>query len=197
MTTDTDYISSWKSKALSAESIIPPTTSDNSLTPHPETRRCGDVVTTFLCTSQWLHRYVSNETPNNVSREHRQNVSVVRLHKSYWYVVMTSHEDVMTTFHQFVSSTSQTSLKWNTQWRLSGTSPRSLRSRYLLRPISTSLRRLLLLPNETHNNVAVVRFPQVSELRCREALSLVPSLLRSLFQITLSWPPSGRFSSLI
>ena len=33
MITDTDYISSWKSKGLSAESIKPPTTSDNSLTP--------------------------------------------------------------------------------------------------------------------------------------------------------------------
>ena len=31
--TNTDYISSWKSKGLSAESIKPPTTSDNSLTP--------------------------------------------------------------------------------------------------------------------------------------------------------------------
>ena len=30
--TSTDYISSWKSKGLSAESIKPPTTSDNSLT---------------------------------------------------------------------------------------------------------------------------------------------------------------------
>ena len=29
--TNTDYISSWKSKGLSAESINPPTTSDNSL----------------------------------------------------------------------------------------------------------------------------------------------------------------------
>ena len=31
--TNTDYISSWKSKVLSSESIKPPTTSDNSLTP--------------------------------------------------------------------------------------------------------------------------------------------------------------------
>ena len=30
---NTDYISSWKSKGLSAEIIKPPTTSDNSLTP--------------------------------------------------------------------------------------------------------------------------------------------------------------------
>ena len=33
MITNTDYISSWKSKGLSAESIKPPTTSGNSLTP--------------------------------------------------------------------------------------------------------------------------------------------------------------------
>ena len=31
--TNTDYVSSWKSKGLSDESITPPTTSDNSLTP--------------------------------------------------------------------------------------------------------------------------------------------------------------------
>ena len=33
MITNTDYISLWKSKSLSPESIKPPTTSDNSLTP--------------------------------------------------------------------------------------------------------------------------------------------------------------------
>ena len=32
MITNTDYVSSWKSKGLSTESIKPPTTSDNSLT---------------------------------------------------------------------------------------------------------------------------------------------------------------------
>ena len=31
--TNTDYVSSWKSKGLSDESVTPPTTSDNSLTP--------------------------------------------------------------------------------------------------------------------------------------------------------------------
>ena len=31
--TNTDFVSSWKSKGLSAESIKPPTTSDNSFTP--------------------------------------------------------------------------------------------------------------------------------------------------------------------
>ena len=33
MIANTDYFSSWKSKGLSAETIKPPTTSDNSLTP--------------------------------------------------------------------------------------------------------------------------------------------------------------------
>ena len=33
MIANTDFVSSWKSKGLSAESIKPPTTSDNSLTP--------------------------------------------------------------------------------------------------------------------------------------------------------------------
>ena len=33
MITNIDYISSWESKGLSAESIKPPTTSDNGLTP--------------------------------------------------------------------------------------------------------------------------------------------------------------------
>ena len=33
ITTNTNYISSWKSKGLSIESIKPPITSDNSLTP--------------------------------------------------------------------------------------------------------------------------------------------------------------------
>ena len=33
MITNTNYISSWKAKGLSAESIKPPTVSDNSLTP--------------------------------------------------------------------------------------------------------------------------------------------------------------------
>ena len=33
MIANTDYVSSWKSEGLSAETIKPPTTSDNSLTP--------------------------------------------------------------------------------------------------------------------------------------------------------------------
>ena len=85
---------------------------------------------------------------------------------SYWNFVTTSQEDVTTTSHQCVSSTSHTSLKWNTQRRLSGMSPRRISGTYPWRPISTSLWRLLLVPNETLNNVAVVCLHHVSELRC-------------------------------
>ena len=38
---------------------------------HWATRRCGDVVTTPLSTSQQRRRYVSNETPNEVLMERR------------------------------------------------------------------------------------------------------------------------------
>ena len=41
---------------------------------HPAKRRRGDVVTMSLCTSQRRRRYVSNETPNDVSVERRQDV---------------------------------------------------------------------------------------------------------------------------
>ena len=57
----------------------------------PATRRCGEVVTTSLCTSQRRCRYVPNETPNNVSVDRRQYVTVVVFTTTYWYVVMTSH----------------------------------------------------------------------------------------------------------
>ena len=46
---------------------------------HPATRRCGDIVTTSLSMFQWRRRYVSNKTPNDVSIERRQDVSVVCL----------------------------------------------------------------------------------------------------------------------
>ena len=42
MITNTDYVSLWKSKGLSAESVKPPATSDNSLTPAlPALSYCG------------------------------------------------------------------------------------------------------------------------------------------------------------
>ena len=57
---------------------------------HPVLRRRGDVAATSLCTSQRHRRYVSNETPNDVSMERRQDVSVVRLHD----VLLERHNNV-------------------------------------------------------------------------------------------------------
>ena len=57
---------------------------------HLALRRRSDVAVTSLCTSQWRRRYVSNETPNDVSMERRQDVSVVRLHD----VLLERHNDV-------------------------------------------------------------------------------------------------------
>ena len=57
---------------------------------HPALRRRGDVRATSLCTSQWRRRYVSNETPNDVSMERREDVSMVRLHD----VLLERHNDV-------------------------------------------------------------------------------------------------------
>ena len=78
---------------------------------HPATRRRGDVVTTSLCTSQRRRRYVSNETPNNVSVERCQDISVVGL----FNVLLVCCDDVSwgrnTTSPQYVSTTPQTSLK--------------------------------------------------------------------------------------
>ena len=45
----------------------------------PGIKRSCDIAATSQCTSQRLRRYVSNETPNDVSMERRQDVSVVRL----------------------------------------------------------------------------------------------------------------------
>ena len=47
---------------------------------HPALRRRGDVAATSLCTSQWRRKYVSDETPNDVSMERREDISMVRLH---------------------------------------------------------------------------------------------------------------------
>ena len=80
---------------------------------------------------------------------------------SYWNVVTTSQENVTTLSHQYVFTTSRTSLKLNIQRRLIATSPRRLNGTYPRLSISTFLRRLLQIPNETPNNVTVVRLHHV------------------------------------
>ena len=129
-----------------------------------------------LCTSQRRRRYVSNETPNNVS--------VVRLHA----VLLECGDDVSRGRYDDFPSVRLHNVSNKSQMkhptRLSGTLPRCLSVMYPCGPISTSLRGLLKLPNETPSNVAVVRLHHTLKLYCRDALSLLPSLLR--FRITLS-----------
>ena len=57
---------------------------------HSALRRRGDAAATSLCTSQRRRSYVPNETPNDISMERRQDVSVVRLHD----VLLERHNDV-------------------------------------------------------------------------------------------------------
>ena len=136
----------------------------------PVTGGCGDVVALSPCTSQQCHSYSSTDTHNDVLMEHRQDISVVRLHDVISERRQMPQDDVTTTSHRRDSTTSQTSHKWNAQRRLSGTSPRRLSGTHPQCPISMSLRRLLKVPNETPNNVAVVRLHYILELRCRDAL---------------------------
>ena len=102
---------------------------------HPATRRRGDTLTTSLCTSHRCRRYVSNEILNDVLPRRLSGTSVQHL--------MECRDDVSRGRHKDVPSVRQTSLKWNTQQRLSGKSPKGISSTYLRRPISTSLRCLL------------------------------------------------------
>ena len=156
---------------------------------HQETRCRTDVVTTFLCTFQQRHRHVSNEIPNDVLVERRENVSVVCLR----YLIMAFHKDITMTPHQYVATTSQTSHKWNTQWHFTGMLPRGFSGTYSRHPIRRSLQRLLQLPNETINNVVVVHLHHVPELRCREDL-LVGLIMFSSYFVR---PLSDRFPRLI
>ena len=78
---NTNYISSWKSKGLSAESIEPPTTSDNSLT--PELNYYGNKVTVKFngsCLQQSRSSYTQKTVLNiyivyklGVSTSHNNN----------------------------------------------------------------------------------------------------------------------------
>ena len=82
---------------------------------HSATRRRSDVEATSLCTSKQRHRYVSNETPNDVLLERHQDVSVLHIldvasvclldvsNKSQMKHSMTSQWYVTKTFQWYVS----------------------------------------------------------------------------------------------
>ena len=93
---------------------------------HLALRRPGGVTTTSLCSSQRRRRHVPNETPNNVSMQRHEDVSVVRLHD----VLLQSRNDVSkgrnndvpsVRFHD-VSSKSQMKHPTTSQWYVTKTS---------------------------------------------------------------------------
>ena len=96
------------------------------ITSHPATRRRGDVVTTSLCTAQQRRKYVSNETPNDVSVERRQDVSVVRLHDVLLvcrdHVSRGRNDDVSSVRLHDVSNKSQMKHPTTSQWYVTKTS---------------------------------------------------------------------------
>ena len=133
-------------------------TFQNSQTFHPTTRRRSHVVTTSLCTSQQGRTYVSNETPNDVSKELHQDVLVVRLHDILFKhrddVSRRRNNDVPSVRLLDVSDNSQMKHPTMSQWCVTKTSQwcqeyyraklsNILGGTYPWRPISTSLQRLL------------------------------------------------------
>ena len=119
--------------------------------PHPAKRRRENVVMTSLCTPQRRRRYVSNETPNDVSMKLHQDVSVVRIHDILLECrdnVSRGHNNAVSSVRLYdVSEKSQmkhpTTKHQTSNIHLIGTSPRCLNGTYPRRPISKSLRHLL------------------------------------------------------
>ena len=114
---------------------------------------------------------------------------------SYWCVVTTSQRNVMTPSHQYVSTTSQIRLKWNTKQRLSGTSPRLLSGTYPRRPISTFCD--VSCSSQMKYPITSVWYVSTTSPSYAVATPCLFYCVYYVFQITLSWPPSGRFSRLI
>ena len=80
MIVNTDYVSSWKSKGLSAENIKPPTTSDNILTP----------VLNYYGTKRIVKFNASCLQQPNISYTHGK---VVNIYIVYELGVSTSHNN--------------------------------------------------------------------------------------------------------
>ena len=96
--------------------------------PHLATIHRRNVVTTSLCMAQWRHRYISNEAPNDVLVEHRQDVSVVRLHnfllKRRDDVSRARNDDVPSVRLHDVSDEPQMKHPTTSQWYVTKTSLR-------------------------------------------------------------------------
>ena len=101
-------------------------TVNNLLTVNPALRLRGDVAATSLCTSQQRRRYVSNETPNDVSMKRGQDVSVVRLcdvlFECHNNVSKGRNNDAPSLRLQDVSNKSQMKHPTTSQWYVTKTS---------------------------------------------------------------------------
>ena len=71
-----------------------------------------------VCAAQWRRRYIPNKTPNGVLMEHRQEVSVVRLHD----VSREGKSNIPSVRFQDVSNKSQMKHTTTSQWCVTKTS---------------------------------------------------------------------------
>ena len=93
-------------------------TASTSCVSHPATRRRSDVVRTSLRTSQGRRRYVSNETPNDISVERHQDISVLILHD----ILLERRDDVSRGRNNGVPSVRLLDLSNNSQMKHATTS---------------------------------------------------------------------------
>ena len=97
--TNTDYVSSWKSKGLSAETIKPPSTSDNSLTPE---LNYGDlkmrVKFTGSCLKQpkfiYTHKIVNIYIAYELGASTSKNSDPTLKHCLFFAVTLTKNADI-------------------------------------------------------------------------------------------------------
>ena len=158
------------------------------ITTHLATRRRCDVATTSLSLRP-------NDVAGTSQMKHPTTPQWNVFTTSYWCVVTTSQRNVMTPSHQYVSTTSQIRLKWNTKQRLSGTSPRLLSGTYPRRPISTFCD--VSCNSQMKYPITSVWYVSTTSPSYVVATPCLFYCVYYVFQITLSWPPSGRFSRLI
>ena len=154
----------------------------------PATRPRSDIVMTSLCTFQRCHRYVSNETTNDVSVERRQDILVVRLYDTFLErrndALKRRNNDVPLLRLHDVSSKSQMKHPTTSQWHVTKTSQWyvSTTSNYYVSttsPVSPKWNTQQRCCGTSPSHVGVTL------------------LWRSLrFQVTLSWGQTGRFPRL-
>ena len=100
----------------------------------PSATRCrGDVIMTSLCRSQWCRRYVSNETPNDISVAGLHDALLVCRDDVSWG----RNGDVPSVRLHDVSNKSQMKHPMTSQWYVTKTSSRRLIGMSWWRPMGT------------------------------------------------------------